>query len=214
MARLAEVDEQVVAPELPIYTRAEDPERLGATFRREFGFSIVDQLSHTTEHAFMWLRLKIEDMGISVYVEPLGHDDFRGLSVFFNDFPAIVIDQHEKHVGARIFTLFHEYAHLLIRQTGISDHGWSSDLETFGNKFAAAFLMPPKAIRAVFEVPEKGLIDPSIDELSAGARKLCVTISQLALRLETLGFARGGRLLGTISKQTKTRTSQASAVRG
>jgi Zn-dependent peptidase ImmA (M78 family) len=119
----------------------------------------------------------------------MGEDDSRGLSLFFNRFPAIVIDQAEKHYGARNFTLFHEFCHLLVRQTGISDFNPRNGVERFCNRFAASFLMPPEAVRAVFELPLRGRIEPSVTRLDYSAKKLCVTISQMALRLEELEIA-------------------------
>jgi Zn-dependent peptidase ImmA (M78 family) len=192
LAHLAEADELIVRPELPLHSLKENPDQLGASFRKQFGFSVVDQLRTPIARAFRNLRIRVEDLGVSVYIEPLGDDDSRGVSIFFNDFPAIIIDQHEKHDGARLFTLFHELCHLLVRQTGVSNFSNRNDVERFCNRFAAAFLMPREAVEAVIALPQSGTIDPSISDLAFGAEKLCVTISQLALRLEQLGLADAG----------------------
>ena len=192
LERLAEIDVEVVAPEIPIHSLNDDPEKLGVTFRHQLGFSVLEQLQLTTQRAFGLWRVLIENFGISVYIEPMGEDDSRGLSLFFNRFPAIVIDQAEKHYGARNFTLFHEFCHLLVRQTGISDFNPRNTVERFCNRFAASFLMPPEAVRAVFELPLRGRIEPSITQLDYSAKKLCVTISQIALRLEELEISPSG----------------------
>lgn len=192
IARLAEMDDEILAPELPIHSLREDPEELGMSLRRSLGFRVIDQLRLTPQKAFLRWRMAVEDLGVSVYVEPLGDDDARGVSIYFNEFPAIIIDQNEKQNGARIFTLFHEFAHLLVRQTGISNFSPRNSVERFCNRFAAAFLLPKEAVQAVFDVAEGKKIDPSLSELEFAARKLSVTMSQLALRLETLGYARKG----------------------
>jgi Zn-dependent peptidase ImmA (M78 family) len=195
IAGLAEIDDEIVAPELPIHSLKDDPDELGASFRRAFGFPIVDQLRQTTQQAFQRWRLMVEDLGVSVYIEPLGRDDSRGVSLFFNQFPAIIIDQNEKSHGARLFTLFHELAHLLIRQTGISNFNPQNRIESFCNRFAAAFLMPREAVEAVFDLTD-GMINPDLPELEFASRKLNVTISQLALRLEHLGYVEKGYYAG------------------
>ncbi|MER9877610.1 ImmA/IrrE family metallo-endopeptidase [Mesorhizobium sp. M0118] len=192
IAHLAEIDDQIVAPELPIHTIRDDPEQLGASFRREFGFPVIDQLTLTTQQSYQRWRRMIEDMGVSVYVEPLGKDDSRGVSMYFNEFPAIIIDQNEKQHGARLFTLFHELAHLLIRQTGISNFSPRNAVENFCNRFAASFLMPREAVQAVFDVADGKKIEPDLPQLEFAARKLSVTISQIALRLEHLEYAPKG----------------------
>lgn len=192
MATLAEIDKDVVPPNLPVHSLNESPEKLGANFRKQLGFPVVDQLRLTGEKAFLRWRVLVENMGVSVYVEPFGKDDTRGVSLFFNAFPAIVIDQTEKFPGARLFTLFHELGHLLIRQAGISNFNGRNSVEAFCNRFAAAFLMPAEAIEAVFDLSKLKAREPDIAQLEFAAAKLCVTISQVTLRLEQLGYAEPG----------------------
>ena len=145
----------------------------------------------------------VENLGVSVYIEPMGADDTRGLSIYFNEFPAIVIDQNEKMSGARLFTLFHELAHLLIRQAGISDQRPGNNVEAFCNRFAAAFLMPREAIESAFTAEALKRGEPEIPELQFAADKLCVTISQIAVRLEQLGYAEPGYYRRISSKLKK-----------
>src|SRR6202040_756339 len=102
---------------------------------------------------------------------------------------------------ARSFTLLHEFGHILLRQSGISSFNSRNTVERFCNQFAAAFLLPVEAVEAAFprEVLES---EPSILQLEAAAKKLCVTISQLARRLEDMGRAKTGyfnRVVSTLS---------------
>jgi len=201
LAYLAEIDGSIVAPNLPIHFLKEDAGKLGANFRQQLGFPIISQLRFRTEQAFTNWRILIENLGVAVYIEPLGEDESRGVSIFFNDFPAIVIDQNEKLFGARSFTLLHEFGHILLRQSGISNFNSRSTVERFCNQFAAAFLLPVEAVEAAFprEVLES---EPTITQLEAAAKKLCVTISQLARRLEDLGRTKTGyfnRIVSTLS---------------
>lgn len=188
---LSELDSLVVPPELEIISLRDDPEELGAKFRRKMGFDVVEQLTIPRDDAFRRWRTRVEGLGISVYIEPLGGDQTRGVSIYQNPFPAIIIDQNEKNLGARAFTLIHELAHILVRHTGISDLNRSNSIERFCNRFAAAFLMPPEAVRSVFSFGD-GPQAPSVQELGFAAEKLCVTMSALALRLEEVGIALPG----------------------
>lgn len=198
LAFIADMDSALVAPNLPIYTLRDNPSKLGEDFRMQLGFPLIDQLRITVEQAFIRWRRLVEDMGVSVYVEPFGQDDSRGVSMYFNAFPAIIIDQREKNVGARNFTLFHEFCHLLIRQAGISNFSAKNSVEAFCNKFAASFLMPRKAIEAAFPYGALQNAEPSIAELNIAANKLCVTLSQLSLRIEDLGLVKQGYFNKTI----------------
>ena len=170
----------------------EDASKLGGAFRHQINFSIVDQLRLTPDQTFIRLRVLIEDTGVSVYSEFLGDDGSRGVSVYFNEFPAIIIDQGEKQPGAKSFTLMHEYCHLLVRQAGVSGFDPRNAVERFCNAFAAAFLLPTSAIEAAFPRDALDKRDPTITELGMAAKKLGVTLSQLALRLEELSRVKPG----------------------
>jgi Zn-dependent peptidase ImmA (M78 family) len=206
LAYLATIDDAIVSPSLPIHTLRENSEKLGASFRQQLGFPLIDQLRLTPEQAFTKWRVLVEDLGVSVYVEPLGEDESRGVSIYFNDFPAILIDQNEKLAGARSFTLMHEFGHILLRQAGISNFNPHSLVERFCNQFSAAFLMPVEAIEATFSRETLASKEPSVTDLSTAATKLCVTISQLALRLEGLKLAKPGyfkRIVSVLSPPTR-----------
>ena len=207
LARLAEIDATIQPPSLPRISMKTDPEGAGASFRGAFGFDIDTQLSLTPQTAFVRWRTMVEQLGVSVYIEPLGEDDSRGVSDSFNGFPAIIIDQHEKLHGARLFTLFHELAHHFIGEVGISNLKNGNAVERFCNRFAAAFLMPPAAIGRVLPNVGIGKPVPSIPELDYAARRLCVTISQVALRMEDLGFAGAGFYQGVKAVLKKTTKS-------
>jgi Zn-dependent peptidase ImmA (M78 family) len=106
--------------------------------------------------------------------------------------PAIILTRDEKRHGARTFTLIHEYAHLLIRQAGISKHDHRSAVERYCNRFAAAFLLPTPLLDRVlgdlYITPHNWSLS-QLDELSA---KFGVTISAISLRLEDVGRAYQG----------------------
>lgn len=191
LVRLAEIDPLIIPPELEIISLSDDPEEKGSSFRRKLGFSVLEQLQMPRDRAFSKWRTRVEGLGVSVYVEPLGDDGARGVSLYQTPFPAIIVNQNEKHIGARCFTLLHELAHILLRHAGISDLNRTHRVERFCNRFAAAFLMPAEAVRSVIELGD-GLREPSLQSLGFAADKLCVTMSSLALRLEEIGIAPTG----------------------
>ena len=95
----------------------DDPEVIAGEERRRLGVSAAAQLSWqgAREAFFRWREL-IESQGVFVYQLNLAEDDSRGFSVWDDrQVPVIVIDGHEGSYGAKIFTLLHEYAHILLR---------------------------------------------------------------------------------------------------
>jgi len=77
---------------------------------------------------------------------PMPPEELSGFSMFRDGFAAICVNDREATEGRKVFTFFHEYCHLLLRQTGISDENNSDRVERFCNEFAASFLIPRSAL--------------------------------------------------------------------
>lgn len=93
--------------------------------------------------AFLRWRELVETQGVFTYQMKFGADETRGLSLWNeSEIPIIVIDSSESAYQARIFTLWHEYAHIILRMGGISNQNRKNNIERFCNAFAAHFLMP------------------------------------------------------------------------
>lgn len=111
------------------------------------------------EHAFTYLREKVESLGIYVVLESnLGsyHTDipvefFRGFVLSDDIAPFIVINNKDSK-AAWCFTLIHELVHLFLGVTGISAGTYSEQkVEKFCNDVAAQVLLPGKELKAAFQ---------------------------------------------------------------
>ena len=81
--------------------------------------------------------------------------------------PVVVVNQREVD-QAKIFTLFHEYAHLILRRQGICLEREDVDkraIESWCNEFAAMFLVPSDAL--TMRTPKRSL---SIEDVKRLAR--------------------------------------------
>jgi len=81
-------------------------------------------------------------------------DEARGFSISESHFPIIVVNSGDAH-GARIFTLLHEFAHLMLNTGGICDcveyskiQTPEQNIETFCNHVAGAALVPAPLIKS------------------------------------------------------------------
>lgn len=123
----------------------DNAEEIADEERRRLGISVDEQLEWPRPRAaFESWRNIVESQGTFVVQHKLGlRDDVRGFSVLDErELPIAVLNSQEADYGPRNFTLFHEYAHLMLRRTGISDENRHRSIERFCNQFAAFFLMP------------------------------------------------------------------------
>jgi Zn-dependent peptidase ImmA (M78 family) len=192
-AELRESDPSAVAlPRLDFVRPKESPEDLAARYRRRFGIGVEDQQRWGTQ-AFArdeW-RKRIEALGVFVYLKPMNLHDCRGFSMMHEGLAAICINDKEETAGAETFTLWHEFCHLLLRQTGLSDENRYNRIERYCNLFAASFLIPKTKLREMLNSPTKPneYSDATVKRL---ANRFKVSNRAMALRLEYTGLAPHG----------------------
>jgi len=153
---------------------SDDPEVLAEKTRGQLGVKgFFRSATFTKEDALNeWIKI-LENNGILVFqISITMNKKIRGFSLIDEDVPVVVLRRSDE-TSAKIFTLFHELAHLLLQECGICD--WEeSDIshEKFCNHFAGAFLVPKdklfnhpvvKANEKIREWPENFLKDIAWD---------------------------------------------------
>lgn len=119
---------------------------------REFlNFPLEEQKKcKTTTEAFECWRSVFADCGIFVFKEAFKNENVSGFCLYDEEFPVIFVNNSVSK-SRQIFTLFHELAHLLIRNNHIDldnlsylDKLNNEDrlVEIVCNKFAGEFLVP------------------------------------------------------------------------
>lgn len=182
------------APLLPSFNyQQHDAEEAGEAERQRIGVSIETQLEWRGDQTFRNWRTIIEHSGAFVTIKNFPTEDCKGFTIYdHREAPIIVISKKERLDVARIFTLVHEYAHLLLREPGLSDHNDRNPFEAWCNRFAAAFLIPRGAINELIGAWPNQPRDWAGDEIRYWARRLKVSQQALALRFEGLGLAPDG----------------------
>jgi Zn-dependent peptidase ImmA (M78 family) len=182
-------------PKLNIGTAAldENPADVAARERRKFNVSIEAQRSWPNpKSARTGWRRQVEDRGVFTYFFPMQPPgELSGFSLLHEGLGAICVNDREPNEGAKIFTMFHEYCHLLLRQGGISDENNSDRVERFCNKFAASFLIPRTALVVAIgdvQIPH----DFSDSDVKDLARQFRVSNRAMAYRLEETALAPNG----------------------
>ena len=122
---------------------SDNPETLAERVRIQFGIrGFPSRVSFTRKAALdEWIKI-LEKNGILVFqISITKNKEIRGFSLIDEYAPAIVLRRSDE-ASAKIFTLFHELAHLLLREGGICDLESDIPHERFCNHFAGAFLVP------------------------------------------------------------------------
>jgi Zn-dependent peptidase ImmA (M78 family)/DNA-binding XRE family transcriptional regulator len=124
-----------------------NPEALAEKARRTLGVEMAQQCEWKDSHeAYRQWRQSLEEQGVLVFQFAFPVEEVRGFSLFDRLCPVVVVNESDDPT-ARIFTLLHEYGHLLLQEPGIClpQEAATSDeqsVETFCNRFAASVLIP------------------------------------------------------------------------
>jgi Zn-dependent peptidase ImmA (M78 family) len=187
--------------ELPKFTLkaeiTEDPEAVGKRIREALG--VTDDLQSHWRDAdgrtgFNAWRSRIEATGTFVFQSTaIASEEASGFAIFGDTSPVISVNRKDA-LTRRTFSLLHEFAHLMIHVSGVSDLETDEKrppedqrIEVFCNHAAAAALMPKESLLAQPGVTEQGAkserwTDDQIRELS---RRFNVSREAILRRLLT-----------------------------
>ena len=155
------------------------PEKIAKAERKKLGFESNDvllskQAKKSTRDFYNVLRESIESLNIFVFQASMPIKQVRGLALS-GQLPRVILISSKDSVEAKIFSLLHEYGHVLLRKDGLcipettfqkSDQ-ISQDIETWCNKFAASALMPKTEFLEEYLKLEKDMrLERVIDHLS------------------------------------------------
>lgn len=146
----------------------EAPNNLAERFREELKFSeTIQKKLKTPYEAFNFLRDAIEDRNIIVFQISMPVEDARGFALV-DESPALIVVNSKDAIEARIFTLMHEFGHVLLRESGVSMPevvlGMKNveKVEKWCNDFASAFLLPDPMAKNLFNENKEFLIETNI----------------------------------------------------
>ncbi|MGO7226716.1 helix-turn-helix domain-containing protein [Rhizobium leguminosarum bv. viciae] len=192
-----EVGEQI--PQFPdgLYrSTSDDEEDAAKSAREDMGFTIDYQLAlKSADRARLpnILRAKIEQIGV-LTLKATEIREFGARGICFVKFPLPVIVFGNETPGAQAFTLIHELAHVMLKASAIiAPLSTQTGIESWCDRFAAAFLMPSAAVgRLLGKRPSNP--QPSITDtlLESTASALKVSSHAMLVRLVHLGYVHEG----------------------
>lgn len=170
--------------------------------RQMLGVTLAEQLAQPdAPTALRWWIDLLEAAGAVVFqMSRIPSEECRGFSVYHDELPIIVVNGGETE-AARIFTLLHELAHLLLRNGGVCIVWSDQQVEQRCNAFAAEMLMPTDM---VMNLAGSGDVDTDVERL---ANRFNVSLFAAAVRLKDFGFI-GQNDLDRIGEEAATRTER------
>jgi len=134
---------------IPNFSLKDDPTKVANKERERIGIPITEQKKFKNEYqAFNKWREIIETQNILVFQFSFSVELSRGF-VIVEKIPPVIVINTKDYTLAKIFTLFHEYAHILLRiseiysEENLNDKNQDNkEVEIWCNKFASEFLLP------------------------------------------------------------------------
>lgn len=195
---LRQIADVPVAPAPRLERVPTDPEAFGVAARELLGV--------TQQQQFGWpdprqaLNRWIDAVGaldvLVLQVQSIPLEEMRGFSIWAEVMPIVTLNGGDFPRG-RIFTLLHEFAHVLLNAEGVCDlsprrsaKGPTDEVEIFCNRVAAAALMPAEVFLAESVVragPSGGTWHE--DQIDALSIRYSVSKEAVVRRFYTLGLA-------------------------
>ncbi len=121
----------------------DNPAIIAKKLRKEWNLDEIRQFENINYALDAYIE-KVESLGIAVFQLSLTQDYLRGFSMIDEIVPIIGIKRGGEPATAKIFTLFHELGHIVLRDGGLCDlsERTNQQVEKWCNSFAAEILIP------------------------------------------------------------------------
>lgn len=194
LAEVTELLDEKVKKEFRTFSHKSNPEEVASSVRRSLGVTVDHQQAWTDKADALkqWIKI-LELNGILVSQTSLPFHELRAFCLRGSNLPpAIVLNTKDVEAG-RIFSLWHEFGHLLVPHSEIVELNNNKSLtaahkvvEVFANAFAAAFLVPASALKEdkLFNDYKETREDRHLQRIAARFR---VSQQVILRRMHTLG---------------------------
>lgn len=168
---------------------------LAKKWRKNWGFTAAEQVEAADSNViYRSLREFIEGLGVMVIHYGLNTSLTAGIYSRIDSGPHVItINTYQSSKARKLFTLAHEFGHVLLGKEGASNpSSLLNKIEKYCNKFAAYLIAPDDAISAVMtRYKYKASIDPVF--VRNCAKNLGISQEALVLRLVELGMLSVGQ---------------------
>ncbi|MGC9093204.1 MAG: ImmA/IrrE family metallo-endopeptidase [Bacteroidota bacterium] len=192
-------------PDITSASISEDPSVIARRERDRISISIEKQFEFKNAYmAFNEWRKAIENLNILVFQFRFPLEDARGFSLMDKEPPLIVLNTTD-NILARIFTLFHEYAHILLEIPEIYANeqtltNQNMDVENWCNEFASELLIPQDVLKTEKEYQDFIFKRAGLEVLNNLSNKFRVSKHAMLTRFRTLNLVTWEEYENAVSK--------------
>jgi len=181
--------ENDLKPKITIFKITDNPEEIAVKYREILNFSVEKQTSELKDayKVYSYLRGALEDKNIYSFQISMPIEDARGFALSDKD-PKVIVANSQDEIEARIFTLMHEFGHVLLGETAISlsEFQTHDKIEKWCNLFASNFLLPVELANPIFSQKKDTLTETKT--LNTLKRKYKVSKAMLVYNMFNLNF--------------------------
>ncbi|GIU68816.1 MAG: hypothetical protein KatS3mg002_0052 [Candidatus Woesearchaeota archaeon] len=169
---------------------SENPDLIAKRYRELFNLDFEKQAKFKDAYKlFNYLRDVLENINILVFQFSMPIEDARGFTLT-DESPAVIVVNSRDSIEARLFTLMHEFGHIILGETVIDIPERSlairDNIERWCNSFASSFLLPTQVAKEIFKEKQTKLTDTqTLNNLS---RKYKVSKAVLLIKMLNLGY--------------------------
>jgi Zn-dependent peptidase ImmA (M78 family)/DNA-binding XRE family transcriptional regulator len=182
-----------------------NPVELASNERLESNITLETQMRWKTPYeAFAAWRDYLEKKNIRTFQMSMPIDEARGFALTDKK-PYLIVVNTADDINARIFTLFHEYGHILLSETSvcIPEFDLSKDstklklVESWCNRFAAEFILPQEIKQRLANDENRGDLGKLLNKYSS---RFKVSKYALLVRMREFGLVKDAELAEFVEK--------------
>ncbi len=184
-----ELGEPAASPLPHVHHTQRDPEDAAAVWVSQLNGRRPNATRRTSSQLFQAWRDVLEGLGVLVFSFSLGRDGVRGFSIWDDRVPVIALNTGWR-IEARLYTLFHEFGHLLTRtasaclEAGRRFAPASDSVERWCEQYSAAVLLPRDDVQKFLTHELHRPLTLKVDDLDVPSR--VATRFRVSLRAATL----------------------------
>ena len=168
----------------------DNPEIFASEYRTLFNLSPEKQTKFKGPYEiFGYLRDVLEEVNILTFQFPMPIEDARGFALA-DETPNVIVINSKDSIEARLFTMMHEFGHILLGETVIDLPEKSlilrNSIEAWCNAFSASFLLPTELAKGLFIERRESLTETST--LNSLSRRYKVSKAVLLVKMLNLNF--------------------------